>query len=115
MADLLGSNKWGMSPIKDFRMAYEALNKEGTFSAGDTVTGTVSLTLTKDTKVKSLFVKAKGEVNVSWTERIGEDQETYIAHKRYFKVKECLVTENAKGKTKKTVASLICLDIRLCK
>lgn len=86
-----------MPRIKDFRVTYEAINEEGTFSEGDTITGSVTFTLTKDTKVKGLVVKAKGDANVHWTEGSGEDQETYSAHRRYFKDKECLIPENAKG------------------
>ena len=88
-----------MSPIKELKVVYEALNEEGTFSAGDTVAGTVTFTLTKDTKVKAACVKLKGDANVRWTEGSGEDEKTYSAHKRYFKVKKDLVEE--KGKSKK--------------
>ncbi|KAM8761073.1 arrestin domain-containing protein 3-like [Acanthopagrus schlegelii] len=83
-----------MSPIKELKVVYEALNEEGTFSAGDTVAGTVTFTLTKDTKVKAACVKLKGDANVRWTEGSGEDEKTYSAHKRYFKVKKDLVDEN---------------------
>lgn len=88
-----------MSPIKELKVVYEALNEEGTFSAGDTIAGTVTFTLTKDTKVKSVWVKLKGDANVRWTEEHGEVWITYSAHKRYFKVKKDLVDE--KGKSKK--------------
>ena len=91
-----------MSPIKDLRVTYEALNEEGTFSAGDTVAGTVTFTLTKDTKVKSLWVKLKGDANVRWTERSGDDETTYSAHRRYFKVKRYVVDE--KGKLRNVLA-----------
>ncbi|XP_026177292.1 arrestin domain-containing protein 3-like isoform X2 [Mastacembelus armatus] len=86
-----------MSPIKDFGLTYEALNEEGTFSEGDTLTGTISFALTKEIKVKSLFVKVKGDANVHWTEGSGDDERSYSAHRRYFKVKEYLIAENAKG------------------
>ncbi|XP_047197208.1 arrestin domain-containing protein 3-like [Hippoglossus stenolepis] len=82
-----------MSPIKDFTMRYEALNPESFFSQGDTITGTVTVTLTKDTKVKSLFLKAKGDARVRWTDVDGEDVVMHRATKRYFKVKEYLVSE----------------------
>ncbi|XP_073322650.1 arrestin domain-containing protein 3-like [Pagrus major] len=86
-----------MSPIKDFRVIYNALNEEGTFSEGDTVAGTVTFTLTKDTKVKSLMVKVKGDANVRWTEGSGDNETTYSAHRRYFKVKKYFVEESPKG------------------
>lgn len=86
-----------MSPVKDFTLTYETLNEEGTFSQGDTLAGTLSFTLTKDTKVKSIFVKAKGEAHVHWSEGSGDSEKSYSAHRRYFKLKEVLFEENAKG------------------
>ncbi|XP_037634780.1 arrestin domain-containing protein 3-like [Sebastes umbrosus] len=81
-----------MSWIKDLNLDYEALNKEGTFSAGDTIIGTVTLTLTKETKVKCLMVKAKGDARIDWQE-CNQDG-TYNGHRRYFKLKEFLIAEN---------------------
>ncbi|XP_044052624.1 arrestin domain-containing protein 3-like [Siniperca chuatsi] len=86
-----------MSPINDFSITYEALNEEDTFSEGDTITGTLTFTLKKETKVKSLFLKAKGDANVHWTEGSGDDERSYSAHRRYFKLKENLVAGNDKG------------------
>ena len=87
--------------VKDLSIAYEAVNKERTFSGGDPVTGRVTFKLDKDTKVKSVFIKMKGDANVSWTENSGtgddKTSDTYSAHKRYFKLKAYLVPENAKG------------------
>ncbi|XP_062236367.1 arrestin domain-containing protein 3-like [Platichthys flesus] len=82
-----------MSPIKDFTFTYEALNRDIFFSEGDTITGTVTVTLTKDTKVKSLSVKAKGDAWVRWMEA---DEESVVMHrttKRYLEVKRYLVSE----------------------
>lgn len=80
-----------MSPIKDFHLLYNTLNSEETFSEGDTVGGTVFFTLTKETKVKSILVKLKGQAHVSWSEGTGDDRRTYSDRRRYFKVKEYLV------------------------
>ncbi|XP_029295930.1 arrestin domain-containing protein 3-like [Cottoperca gobio] len=85
-----------MSPIKDFNLVYEAVNKEGTFSDGDTIAGTATFTLTKETKVKDLVVKAKGEARVHWSEGTGENRSSHNSHKRYFKLKEYLVPQNDK-------------------
>ncbi|KAK2902228.1 arrestin domain-containing protein 3-like [Channa argus] len=86
-----------MSPIKYFCLTYEPVNEEGTFSEGDILCGTVTFTLTKDTKVKTVLVKAKGDANVHWTEGSGDDERSYSARRRYFKVKENLVGESAQG------------------
>ncbi|XP_029366755.1 arrestin domain-containing protein 3-like [Echeneis naucrates] len=79
-----------MSPIKHLDLTYEALNEEGTFSEGDTVSGRVTLTLEKDTKVKSFFVKAKGVAHVRWSEGTGDNRRSYSAHREYFKIKKSL-------------------------
>ena len=89
-----------MSPIKDFFLDYDAVNEEKTFSEGDTISGRVTFTLTKDTKVKGLMVKVKGDANVKWTEGFGDDETTYSAHKRYLKLKEYLIPEDAKSRSK---------------
>lgn len=87
-----------MSPIKDFKLRYEALNKEGIFSEGDTVAGTVTFTLTEETKMKSLVVKVKGEARVHWTEGTGDRKESHSDHRRYFKDKEYLLEEKSKSR-----------------
>lgn len=86
-----------MSPIKDLNLVYEALNKEDTFSQGDTIAGTITFTLTKETKVKALTVKAKGDARVHWTHGTGDNRKSYSAHRRYLKLKEHVVAENEKG------------------
>ncbi|XP_042343744.1 arrestin domain-containing protein 2-like [Plectropomus leopardus] len=86
-----------MSLIKDFHLVYHSLNEEGIFSEGDTISGTVTFTLTKQTNVKGLMVKAKGDANVHWKECSENGETTYSAHKRYFKLKQYLVPEHTKG------------------
>ena len=87
-----------MPTTKDLTLTYDALNEERTFSEGDTLTGTVTMCLKKDTKVKSFFVKLKGDANVRWSQEIGENQLIHTAHWRYFKLKQYLIPENTKGK-----------------
>uniref|UniRef100_A0A8P4KQR5 Arrestin-like N-terminal domain-containing protein n=1 Tax=Dicentrarchus labrax TaxID=13489 RepID=A0A8P4KQR5_DICLA len=89
--------------LGDLNLIYEAVNPQDTFSVGDTVIGTVTFTLTKETKVKSLAVKLKGDAHVHWTEGTGDNRRSHTAHRRYLKVKDCLVAENSKGKPKKCV------------
>ncbi|RVE68318.1 hypothetical protein OJAV_G00090830 [Oryzias javanicus] len=73
----------------------ETLNGQRTFSERDIMIGKVTVSLVKDTKVKSLFVKVKGDANVRWTES-GEDSiEVYSANRRYFNLKQFLIPEDS--------------------
>lgn len=85
-----------MPSIRNFKMTYDALNDYGTFSEGDTITGKVTLELEKDTKIESLFVKAKGDVSVHWSEKHGDNTRSYNAHRRLFKQKHFLIAEEHK-------------------
>ncbi|XP_017162109.1 arrestin domain-containing protein 3-like [Poecilia reticulata] len=86
-----------MFRINDLRIICEDANRDGPFSEGDTVTGLVSFNLSKQTKVKSVSVKLKGDGQVHWTEGSGDDERSYSASKRYLKVKEYLVMEKTEG------------------
>ncbi|XP_029999619.1 arrestin domain-containing protein 3-like [Sphaeramia orbicularis] len=86
-----------MPTIRDFTLTYDALNDFGTFSEGDTITGTLKMHLDKEAKVESLFVKAKGDANVHWSERHGDRNHSYSAHRRFFKLKQFLIPENTSG------------------
>ncbi|XP_034096198.1 arrestin domain-containing protein 3-like [Gymnodraco acuticeps] len=86
-----------MSPIKDFIVSYEASNEKGFISQGDTIAGTVTFTLSKETVLKVLVVKVKGNARVHWTEGTGDRRKSRTAHRRYLKLKEYLVPENDKG------------------
>uniref|UniRef100_A0A3P9NC56 Arrestin domain-containing protein 3-like n=1 Tax=Poecilia reticulata TaxID=8081 RepID=A0A3P9NC56_POERE len=85
-----------MFRINDLRIICEDANRDGPFSEGDTVTGLVSFNLSKQTKVKSVSVKLKGDGQVHWTEGSGDDERSYSASKRYLKVKDlslkCLIS-----------------------
>ncbi|KAK0147290.1 Arrestin domain-containing protein 3 [Merluccius polli] len=86
-----------MSTVKNFTLTYD--NPRGVFSEGDALTGVVTLELLKDAKVESLFVKAKGDANVHWSEKRGDHNHSYNAHTRFFKLKQSLIPESAKGES----------------
>lgn len=89
--DLRSNTKSKMSPIEKLTLA---IDKEGPFSEGDPITGTVFFILTKDTKIKSVSLKAKGEANVHWT----SGDTAYYGRRTYFKVKIYPVEKKPKGK-----------------
>uniref|UniRef100_A0AAV2MS90 Arrestin C-terminal-like domain-containing protein n=1 Tax=Knipowitschia caucasica TaxID=637954 RepID=A0AAV2MS90_KNICA len=93
-----------MGPIKDFKLRYEAVNKQNTFAAGDLINGSLSFTLSEEIKIKSLYVKVKGDANVHWSEhqhgahQHGAHQHGahthHSRHLRFYKAKEFLVPES---------------------
>uniref|UniRef100_A0A3P9INX6 Arrestin C-terminal-like domain-containing protein n=1 Tax=Oryzias latipes TaxID=8090 RepID=A0A3P9INX6_ORYLA len=88
-----------MPSSRSVTIEHDSLNEQGTFSVGEIITGTVTVTLSKKTKVKSLFVKVKGDANVHWTESDQDhNDEVYSAHTRYFKLKQCFIPEDSDGK-----------------
>lgn len=87
-----------MPSIQNFSISYEALNDYGTFSEGDALRGRVTLALTKQIAVESVFIKVTGDASVSWTERVGERSYTYSAAHRYFKLKQPVILASAKGR-----------------
>uniref|UniRef100_A0A3P8W9I1 Arrestin-like N-terminal domain-containing protein n=1 Tax=Cynoglossus semilaevis TaxID=244447 RepID=A0A3P8W9I1_CYNSE len=69
-----------MPSVDSFNISYDALNEEGTFSPGDIITGKVTLVLSKETKVKCLYIKAKGDADVCWSEERGDQNRTYSVY-----------------------------------
>ncbi|XP_029960159.1 arrestin domain-containing protein 3-like [Salarias fasciatus] len=86
-----------MAPFKNLKLTLEALNQECTYSAGDTIRGTLSFYLNSETTVKSISVKAKGDAMVKWTKKSGNSTTYYKGHVRYLKIKEYLVAKDTGG------------------
>ncbi|XP_056149977.1 arrestin domain-containing protein 3-like [Lampris incognitus] len=85
-----------MPSIKQLTLCLDYLNEEKTFSEGDTITGSVTLDLEKESKIEKFFVKAKGDANVHWSEKRGDRNHSYNAHDRLFKVKQFFIPETSK-------------------
>uniref|UniRef100_A0A669CHY1 Arrestin C-terminal-like domain-containing protein n=1 Tax=Oreochromis niloticus TaxID=8128 RepID=A0A669CHY1_ORENI len=83
-----------MSPIKDLNVIYIATSEDNTFSPGDIIVGAVIFRLTKDVKVKSVSLKAKGDAVAQWS----EGNTSYFSKRRYFKVKSYVVEKNPNGR-----------------
>ncbi|XP_064152588.1 arrestin domain-containing protein 3-like isoform X2 [Anguilla rostrata] len=89
--------------VRKMSLSYDPINEDNTFSSGDFITGRVTLELSKVTTISSLSIKAKGEADVHWTEKSGDDDTSYSAHERYFKLKQFFI-HNGKGKDPSVVA-----------
>lgn len=87
-----------MPSVQSFTIACEALNDHGTFSEGDVLRGKVTLALIKQISAESMFVKVTGDASVHWTKRVNDRTYTYSADHRYFKLKQPLIPEWAKGR-----------------
>lgn len=77
--------------VKNISVALDALNEGNTFSNGDDISGRVILEVAKETKIESLFIKAKGKASVLWSEHYGKnitvvyyDKETCFKSIQYF-------------------------------
>lgn len=70
--------------IRNFAIEYDALNDRNTFSNGDTLAGRVIVEVSKETKIKTLIVKAKGKADVAWDETEMENSVTYWDREKYF-------------------------------
>ncbi|CDQ65865.1 unnamed protein product [Oncorhynchus mykiss] len=81
--------------VKHFSVDYKTINEHGTFSAGDTITGRVTLEASKETSLQSLFIKAKGKAEVKWTENEGQNPVAYSGKKKYFSLQ--ILLQEGKG------------------
>lgn len=87
-----------MPSIQSFTMTCDGVNDYGTFSEGDPVKGKLTLVLSKEITVDCLYVKVKGDANVRWTHKSGDNTHTYSSHRRSFKLKQFLIAEDSPGR-----------------
>ncbi|NP_001017785.1 uncharacterized protein LOC550482 [Danio rerio] len=80
--------------IRNFAIEYDAINDRNTFSNGDTLAGRVIVEVSKQTKITSLTVQAKGKANVAWTETHGEESVTYWDKEKYFSQTQSVLPED---------------------
>lgn len=75
--------------VKEFTLSYDAINEERTFSEGDCITGKVTMELSRETKIKSLSIKAKGMAMVFYSKKTSKT--------KYLKMKEYMIEKTSKG------------------
>lgn len=79
--------------MKSLQVSYNPINKENTFTCGDCVSGHVTLEVTKDYEIDSLYIKFKGKADVQWSERYGQTTVVYHSKDKYFSVKHYFVRD----------------------
>ncbi|KAM9391483.1 arrestin domain-containing protein 3-like [Pholidichthys leucotaenia] len=79
--------------VTSFSVGYNPTNKENIFTSGDQITGQITLELSEECKIQSLFVKMKGKATVRWTEHYGKTIVTYYKKDKYFSIKQFLLQE----------------------
>ncbi|KAM9822043.1 arrestin domain-containing protein 3-like isoform 2-T2 [Syngnathus typhle] len=81
------------STVQSLKVTYNNDSEKNAFTNGDTVTGQVTLEVTKDCKAESLYVKFKGKAEVLWTERHGQTTVTYHSKDKYFSITHYFIRE----------------------
>lgn len=79
------------STVKSLKVTYNPINETNTFTNGDTVSGQVTLEVTKDCQISSLSVKFKGKAKVMWSERHGNTTVVYHSKEKYFTIKHYFI------------------------
>uniref|UniRef100_A0A3B4AJI3 Arrestin-like N-terminal domain-containing protein n=1 Tax=Periophthalmus magnuspinnatus TaxID=409849 RepID=A0A3B4AJI3_9GOBI len=88
------------SGFKNVNINLTSANPRRTFSCGDTVTGTLSFDLTKETKITSITMALTGNVDVHWSTGSGgkkRHRRHFSAKINLFNLKSVLLQENRLG------------------
>uniref|UniRef100_A0A3Q3LFU4 Uncharacterized protein n=1 Tax=Labrus bergylta TaxID=56723 RepID=A0A3Q3LFU4_9LABR len=83
--------------VKHLSVEYNKVNERGTFSPGDTLSGKVTVVMSKETKVQCFVVKTKGKAKVIWSEQKGQNKETHSDKKIYFYFEHIILQDKNKG------------------
>uniref|UniRef100_A0A3B3VE81 Arrestin-like N-terminal domain-containing protein n=1 Tax=Poecilia latipinna TaxID=48699 RepID=A0A3B3VE81_9TELE len=82
---------------KHFSVEYDRVKDQGTYSPGDVLSGKVTVVTTKDIKVQSFLVRAKGKTKVSWYEQEGQNSIFRSNKKKYFYFEHIILQDKNKG------------------
>ncbi|XP_006631145.2 arrestin domain-containing protein 3-like isoform X1 [Lepisosteus oculatus] len=81
--------------VTSLTISCDYLNESNTFSSGDFISGRVIIDVTGNVNVQLLTISAKGRADVWWSERNGENDDTYSANEKYFKIKNVLIQSSS--------------------
>ncbi|XP_015229915.1 PREDICTED: arrestin domain-containing protein 3-like [Cyprinodon variegatus] len=83
--------------VKHFSVEYDRGNEQGTYSPGDILSGKVTVVTSKEIKVQSFLVRAKGKAKVTWYEQEGQTSVAYCNKKKYFYFEHIILQDKKKG------------------
>uniref|UniRef100_A0A3Q1AVN6 Arrestin C-terminal-like domain-containing protein n=1 Tax=Amphiprion ocellaris TaxID=80972 RepID=A0A3Q1AVN6_AMPOC len=83
--------------VKHLSVEYDKVNDRGTFSPGDILSGKVTVVTSKEIKVQSFVVKAKGKAKVTWCEQEGQTTVIHCNKKKYFNFEHIILQDKKKG------------------
>lgn len=83
--------------VKHLSLDYKKVNERGSFSPGDVLSGWVTVVTSKETKVQSFWVKAKGKAKVTWCDQEGQTAGVHSDKKTYFHFEHIILQDKNKG------------------
>lgn len=83
--------------VKHLSLEYNKVNEQGTFTSGDILSGRVIVVTSKETKVQSFLVKAKGKAKVAWNNQDGQTTVVHRDKKKYFYFEHIILQDKNKG------------------
>ncbi|PWA19711.1 hypothetical protein CCH79_00006789 [Gambusia affinis] len=83
--------------VKHFSVEYDRVKDQGTYSPGDILSGKVTVVTTKEIKVQSFLVRAKGKAKVTWYEQEGQNSVVRSNKKKYFYFEHIILQDKNKG------------------
>ncbi|XP_068594941.1 arrestin domain-containing protein 3-like [Brachionichthys hirsutus] len=91
--------------VKRLTVDYDKVNEGGSFSPGDVLSGRVTVVTTKETKVQSFLVRAKGKAEVTWCEQEGQSAVVHSDKKKYFYFEHVILQDKNKGDGSEIISS----------
>uniref|UniRef100_A0A3Q2P2E0 Arrestin domain-containing protein 3-like n=1 Tax=Fundulus heteroclitus TaxID=8078 RepID=A0A3Q2P2E0_FUNHE len=83
--------------VKHFSVEYDRVNDQGAYSPGDVLSGKVTVVTSKNIKVQSFLVRAKGKAKVTWYEQEGQSSVVHSNKKKYFYFEHMILQDKNKG------------------